>query len=130
MSGRARILVLEDEELVRRTLLLVLERNGYTVRGASSAREALQIAPEFLPQVLICDINLPDMNGIQTALWFRRMAPQCHVLLLSGDTSSAELLAEAAARGHQFEALPKPMAPTELLARLEQLTRPLTGTDE
>ena len=121
MPGGARILVLEDAELVRKTLILVLERHGYLVRGFATAKEALEDVPEFLPQVLICDINLPDMNGIQAALAFGQTAPECRVLLLSGDTSSGELLADAASRGYHFDVLPKPTAPSELLAHIEQL---------
>ena len=112
---RAKILVVEDEAVVLHTLELILKQNGYEVRGAGSGQEAFAIAPAFEPEVLLCDINLPDVDGISIALRIKREFPQVRVVLLSGEITSAELLEEAKRNGYTFEVLAKPTEPQQLL---------------
>ena len=110
-----KILVVEDEAVVLHTLELILKQNGYDVRGARDGHEAFAIAPAFQPDVLLCDINLPDVDGINIALRLKRELPQVRVVLLSGEISSAELLDRARRNGYTFEVLAKPTDPQELL---------------
>ena len=116
MSDRhPRVLIVEDEAVVLHTLQLILQQQGYEVRGARDGHEAFAIAPAFQPEILLCDINLPDVDGIQIAVRIKRETPYCRVVLLSGEITSAELLDEAKARGHYFEVLAKPTDPQHLL---------------
>ena len=110
-----KILVVEDEAVVLFTLELILRQNGYEVMGASDATEALAAAESFHPEILLCDINLPDDNGIQLAIRIKNLIPECRVVLLSGEISSADLLEDAARRGYRFEVLAKPADPQHLL---------------
>lgn len=110
-----RILVVEDEAVVLHTLELILRQNGYDVRGARDGAEALTIASVFSPNILLCDINLPDIDGIQISLQIRRDFPSCRIVLLSGQITSTELLEEAERNGHRFEVLAKPTEPQQLL---------------
>src|SRR5437868_6481278 len=104
MSQRAtRILVVEDEAVVSYTLRLILEQNGFQVRGASNGAQALEMAVELHPDILLCDINLPDANGIEISLQIKKSLPGCRVILLSGEISSADLLEDAKRNGHHFE---------------------------
>jgi two-component system nitrogen regulation response regulator NtrX len=116
MSERPiKILVVEDEAVVLQTLQLILKQHGYEVRGARDASEALTVGPEMHPDILLCDINLPDKDGIQVALQLKHLLPNLRVVLLSGEISSAELLDEAKQRGYNFEVLAKPTEPPQLL---------------
>ena len=110
-----RILVVEDEAVVLQTLQLILKQHGYEVRGARDGTEALTIAPVFNPNILLCDINLPDIDGIQISLEVKKSVPECRIVLLSGEITSTELLEEAERRGHRFEVLAKPTEPQQLL---------------
>jgi len=110
-----RILIVEDEAVVLHTLQLILKQHGYDVRGARDGNEAFAVAPGFAPDILLCDINLPDTDGIQVALRLKREHPYCRVVLLSGEIGSADLLNEAGEQGHHFEVLAKPTEPQHLL---------------
>ncbi len=112
---RPKILVVEDEAVVLHTLELILKQNGYEVRGARDGHEAFAIAPAFGPDTLLCDINLPDVDGISVSLRLKRELPQLRVVLLSGEITSAELLEEAQRHGFTFEVLAKPTEPQQLL---------------
>lgn len=112
---RPKILVVEDEAVVLHTLELILKQNGFEVRGARSGHEAFSIAPAFQPDVLLCDINLPDVDGINISLRIKREFPHVRVVLLSGDITSAELLEDAKRNGYTFEVLAKPTEPQQLL---------------
>jgi len=110
-----KILIVEDEAVVLHTLQLILQQHGYEVRGARDGHEAFAVAPAFRPEILLCDINLPDIDGIQIAIRIKHEFPACRVVLLSGEISSAELLDEAKAKGYSFEVLAKPTEPQHLL---------------
>jgi CheY-like chemotaxis protein len=110
-----RVLVIEDEPVVLHTLVLILKQHGFEVRSARNGKEALAIGPEFHPDTLLCDINLPDMDGIQVAVRLKQDLPACRVILLSGEIGSTDLLDEAASRGIHFEVLAKPAEPQHLL---------------
>jgi CheY-like chemotaxis protein len=117
-----RVLVVEDEAVVLHTLQLILKQHGYDVKGARDGAEALAIAAEFAPNILLCDINLPDMDGIQISLRVKDAVPTCRIVLLSGEITSTELLEEAEGQGYHFEVLAKPTEP-------QQLLRVLAGND-
>jgi CheY-like chemotaxis protein len=114
-----KILIVEDEAVVLHTLDLILKQHGYSTRGVRSGTESISIAQTFCPDILLCDINLPDIDGIQVALTVKKTLPDVQVLLLSGEISSAELLDEANRQGHYFEVLAKPAEPRHLLRVLE-----------
>jgi len=117
-----RILVVEDEAVVLHTLQLILKQHGYDVRGARDGAEALAIAPQFHPNILLCDINLPDIDGIRISLDVKKALPDCRIILLSGEITSTELLEDAESHGHHFEVLAKPTEP-------QQLLRVIAGSD-
>ncbi len=80
------VLVVEDEEALRRLAVRVLERAGFGVRVAATAEEALAIfgGSGQIPDVLISDIVLPGFNGIELARRLRERHPGLKVLLVSG----------------------------------------------
>ena len=68
--------------------------------------------------MLITDVIMTGINGIETAIATRRKRPNCKVLLFSGQAATAGLLEKARHEGHEFEVLAKPVHPADLLAKL------------
>ena len=68
--------------------------------------------------MLISDVIMTDMNGIDAAIQIRKILPKCKILLFSGQAATADLLDRARIQGHEFEILAKPVHPQDLLARL------------
>ena len=72
----------------------------------------------FQPDMLISDVIMTGMTGIEAAIITRQRLPSCKILLFSGQAATADLLEKARAQGHEFEILAKPVHPTDLLAKL------------
>jgi CheY-like chemotaxis protein len=70
------------------------------------------------PDMLISDVIMTDLNGIDAAIQIRAMLPGCKILLFSGQAATADLLDRVRVQGHEFEILAKPVHPQDLLARL------------
>ena len=68
-----RILVVEDHPLIRSVMRLMLEGAGHTVSCAETGREALQLFREETPEVVFLDLQLPDMDGLETARLIREL---------------------------------------------------------
>jgi len=113
---RLRILLVEDEPTVRALAGRILRRAGNDVTSAGSPAEALALPPEARPDLLVTDVLLPEMDGIEL---FRRLNarwPGLRVLLMSGFPEGNARIEEAIARGQHF--LQKPFGPGELLEKV------------
>jgi CheY-like chemotaxis protein len=66
-----KILVVEDENVIRENTLEMLELKGYDVKGASNGNEAIEILNSFSPDIVFCDIMMPQMDGFEFLKWFR-----------------------------------------------------------
>jgi CheY-like chemotaxis protein len=114
------VLVADDERIIADTLALILNQSGYRASAVYSGEQALQAAAESTPHVLISDVVMGGMNGIEAALAILRMCPQCHVILFSGQAVTTDLLARHAV-AHQFEILVKPVHPKAILECLKAI---------
>jgi CheY-like chemotaxis protein len=83
-----------------------------------SGEKAVEVASDFKPDMLICDVIMTGMNGIDAALSIRELLPRVKILLFSGQAATADLLENARAQGYEFEILAKPVHPQDLLNRL------------
>ena len=110
------VLVVDDESAIADTLAEILTRSGYTAVPAYDAEEALETALLMPPELLITDVMLPGMSGIELAVTMRRIFPDCKILLFSGQAATSDLLDSANRTGHKFELLSKPVHPKDLLA--------------
>ncbi len=110
------VLVVDDESAIADTLTEILSRSGYAAMAAYDANDALESALLAPPELLITDVVLPGMSGIELAITVRRIFPDCKILLFSGQASTADLLASAKSQGHHFTLLSKPIHPKDLLA--------------
>ena len=114
------VLVVDDESVIADTLAEILTRSGYTGVPAYDGDEALETALLMPPEMLITDVVLPGMSGIELAITVRRIFPDCKIILFSGQASTADLLAAARQEGHHFTLLNKPLHPQDLLSRVSE----------
>lgn len=119
-KNKQRVLVADDERVIADTLSMILNQSGFETRVAYSGEQAVEIADEFKPEMLISDVIMAGVNGIDAAIEIRRMLPEIKVLLFSGQAATADLLEKARARGYDFEILAKPVHPQDLLARMQR----------
>lgn len=82
--ARARVLVVEDEDDVRRSIQRLVTRFGYTAKGASSAEEADQWLTSERFDLLMLDIELPRMKGVEFLSWALSRDPEMAVIMLTG----------------------------------------------
>jgi DNA-binding NtrC family response regulator len=113
-ADRPVVMVVDDEPLVADTLAMILTHAGYHAVRAYNARTALEIASVRSPDLLISDVAMPGMNGVELALAMVELAPDCKVVLFSGHARSADLV-RAYDAGYEFPLMAKPMHPSEML---------------
>ena len=112
------VLVVDDERVIADTLVAILRNEGFAATVTYSGSAAVENARESSPDVLICDIVLEAVSGIEVAMRIRAMCQDCTIILMSGAQASAELLEQASAEGHEFEVLAKPFHHTTLIDKL------------
>lgn len=121
MTGRRRILIVDDEAAVADSLRLIFSSQGYDVRTAYSAEEAIDVISKWEPDLAVIDVMLPRMNGIDLAIIVKDNYPDSQLLLVSGHPGTGELLLKAKDLGHCFEILAKPLHPTLILDTVASL---------
>jgi CheY-like chemotaxis protein len=117
-TSKRRVLVADDEQVIANTLAIILNQAGFEARAVFSGEDAIDALDSFQPDMLITDVIMNGINGIETAIAARQKMPQCKVLLFSGQAATAGLLEKARHEGHEFEVLSKPVHPADLLAKL------------
>lgn len=117
---KPKVLVVDDERVIADTLAIILNKNGFDASAVYTGTAAVERARAVQPDLIISDVIMPDMNGIEAAISIRRFLPSCKILLFSGQAATADLLKEARERGHEFDVLAKPVHPQDLLAKLKK----------
>jgi DNA-binding response OmpR family regulator len=118
LQEQHRIFVVDDEPIITSTLGQILKNQGFQVSCFTNPRKALEAIYTSAPDLLIADVIMPEMSGIDLAIVVREAFPSCTVLLFSGQIATSQLLESARNRGHDFEVLTKPVPPAEILARV------------
>jgi two-component system KDP operon response regulator KdpE len=119
-EGGARILVVDDEQAIRRFLRVTLDAQGYQVYEAQTAKEALQAVTACRPDVVILDLGLPDMEGHEVIRKLRAWSP-VPIVVLSVREHETEKIAALDAGADDY--VTKPFAVGELTARLRAALR-------
>ena len=119
-NKKRRVIVADDEHVIADTLAYILNQAGFEATPVYTGLEAVDLAHRINPDLLVTDVIMPDMNGIEAAINIRGFLPTCKVLLFSGQAATAGLLEEARKRGYEFEILSKPVHPQDLVAKLRQ----------
>jgi DNA-binding NtrC family response regulator len=110
------VLIVDDEVRIADTLAAILRRSGFRTMVAYDATTALNIAQATPPDLLLSDVVMPGLSGVDLALAVRQTIPKCKILLFSGQAATMDLLAAARDAGQTFTILAKPLHPTKLLA--------------
>ena len=118
---KARILIVDDEPIVADTLALIFRASGYTAEAVYCGEEALNSIDLDPPSLVITDVMMPGLNGVELAKLIQTTYPDCPILLFSGNTNAQGLLDAARQKGRSFEVLAKPVYPPELLAKVATL---------
>jgi DNA-binding response OmpR family regulator len=114
-----KILVIDDEQALARALCRYLERRGFATALAYTAREGLRLAPEMAPDVVLVDMRLPDMDGIEVC---RRLRKAGDILLIALSAYDHDHMVEATELAADLW-LPKPVRMRELESRIRALLR-------
>jgi CheY-like chemotaxis protein len=117
-SKKLKVIVVDDEPVIAETLANILNGEGCDSVAVSNGADAINSARKIQPDVVISDVAMPDMNGIETVQLIRGFLPDCRIVLFSGHASTSDLLKQARAEGNVFELLTKPVKPAALLALL------------
>jgi len=118
----ADILVIDDDPQMRRALISVLKRMGHVVHEASSGNEGITRFQQTQPALVVCDIVMPDGEGIQTIQALRRQAPSVPILAISGVGARGLYLRAATALG-AAATLEKPFSAQTLRATIKDLLK-------
>ncbi|HEV2579022.1 MAG TPA: response regulator [Acidobacteriaceae bacterium] len=116
-----RILVVDDEKVIADTIVQILNRNGFIAEPAYGGQEAIDRAKRHCPDLVLSDVLMPKVDGVEAAIEIRKHCPETRIVLFSGQSATVEILARARERGHSFELLPKPIHPTELIKHLREM---------
>ncbi len=120
-TKRPSIFVVDDEYIIASTLATILQRNGFDASFFTEPLAVLPAARLKAPDLLITDVVMPVLSGIDLAIAVRLEFPECKVLLFSGQAATANLLEAARLKGYDFELLSKPIHPTEFLKRIKNV---------
>ena len=112
------VFVVDDEVIIAQTLSIILNQDGFQASAFSHPDDAIAAREELRPDLLISDVVMPGMTGVDLAIHFRKAQPDCEVLLFSGQAATASFLEDARVRGYDFELLSKPVHPADLLPKL------------
>ncbi len=96
------ILIVDDEETIREVLTAFLEQHGYKVAGAETGEKGVEMARSLEPSVILLDVAMPGMSGIEALKILRREAPQSTVIMISGHADHATALQAIELGAHDF----------------------------
>ncbi len=127
MTERSRILVVDDETQITRVLKTTLTAQGYEVRTASDGESALDLAVDWLPDLIVTDLSMPRMTGIELCRAVRERS-QVPIIVLSvrGEEKSKVDALDAGADDY----ITKPFSVNELLARVRANLRRVAASSE
>lgn len=120
VAPKSIVLIVDDEVVIADTLAMILTRNGILAMTAYDGQSALSLARLVPPDLLLTDVVMPDMSGIDLAIAVKQTMPHCRILLFSGQAATMDLLTSARKNGHDFSVIAKPVHPVELLRRISE----------
>lgn len=124
-----KILIVDDEPDILDLLEYNLEQNGFEVHRASNGLEAIEVAKKVLPKMIILDIMMPQMDGIETCRKLRENSQfiQTHIIFLTARTEEYSEVAGFDAGADDY--IPKPIKPRVLISRINAILRRDTEVD-
>ena len=122
-AAQIRVFVVDDEGVIASSLAMILRfQGGFHATSFTDPMAALQAARIDAPDLLISDVVMPGLTGIDLAIQVQQHCPGCKILLFSGQAATGHLLESVRDRGYNFQLLSKPVHPADLLAKIRDLT--------
>jgi DNA-binding NtrC family response regulator len=123
-SSVPRVFVVDDEHVIASTLAAILNMNGFSAKFFTCPLQALEAARLASPDLVISDVAMPGITGIELAIQMQALYPKCKVLLFSGQAATSDLLVNARNQGYDFQLLQKPVHPSVMLSTIGTLRPP------
>ena len=118
------IVVVDDEKMIASTLAIILRNNGYSAMAFTRPQEALEFSQQLHPDLLITDMNMPEITGSQLAQMLRVQCPDCPVIFFSGEQQRLAAVESENPIAEPYAFLMKPIHPTILLRTIESFGIP------
>ena len=115
------ILVVDDERSIADAAAMVLDRDGYCALALYSAAEAIAMLSKIDVALVLSDVNMPEIDGIDLALKARQLCHRTGILLMSGDETSETIRRRRGCEGCPFEIMAKPFGARQLLDRVKDM---------
>ena len=120
-ENKIHVLVVEDEESIRRFITLNLEMAGYEVGEAESGEQAVMRIPVFNPEVVVLDLMLPGMDGLEVCRHIRENTPETLIIMLTAKSQDSDKILGLELGADDY--MVKPFNPYELIARIKAMLR-------
>ena len=120
--GLPTIYVVDDEKLISETLSIILRDRGFAAQAFTSPEDVVKRCAEELPDVLLSDITMPGMTGVELARTVRAICPSCIVVFFSAEPLLLAAIADRVEIEQPFACLNKPLHPETLLQTIRFLT--------
>ena len=114
------VLIVDDEKVIADTLSIILTHAGFITMTAYDGVTALRMANQITPALVISDVVMPGISGVELAIMLKQSIPDIKILLFSGQATTVDLLERARQAGHNFTTLAKPVHPTDMLRRISE----------
>lgn len=121
-NSDSHVFVVDDEPVIASTLAAILKLHGYSATSFTNPLEALAAARLRAPDLVISDVVMPGLSGVDLAIQLKVQCPDCRILLISGQATTEDLLKGARSQGHAFLLLPKPVHPSLMLLSIGALS--------
>jgi two-component system alkaline phosphatase synthesis response regulator PhoP len=122
-KDKVKILVVDDEEDILELLEYNLKKEGYEVKTAKNGKDAIEIAKVFIPSIILIDIMMPVMDGIETCKKLKEIDKLSKTFILFLTARTEEYSEIAAFESGADDYIPKPIKPKALLSRINALVR-------
>lgn len=116
MNGQRKILVIDDEPLIRKTVRLTCEKEGYVVQECANGADAIREVESFKPDLILLDLMLPDISGFDVCRDLRRRGSKVPIVILSAKSEEIDVVVGLEIGADDY--VIKPFRPRELLARI------------
>ncbi len=112
------VLVVDDKPAIADKVAEILNRHGYAAIPAYDGEDALETAQLIPPELVIADVRLAGMSGLEVAAALKKKLPDCKILLLAGAEAAAEVPAPGKGAVEEFVLVDKPVRPADLVAHV------------
>jgi DNA-binding response OmpR family regulator len=120
-----KILIVEDEEPIRMGLVDILEMEGYSIKEAMDGEMAIETAKSWNPDLVVLDLMIPKVSGLEVCRFLRKNLPDVFVLMLTAKNEEIDKLSGFKMGADDY--MTKPFSVMELLARIKSMLRRISS---